>query len=169
MLRYYRSVGSLAKWQKGLEVGAIPDEYASAYLKDIKQGTGLPSLWLAESECDLEKIALGILLRKGNLDNIRLVGFDSNCFSTVGIQVKQEDDLEFPVHTVCHLHYELSTSEDEKLKSAIGIFFKGNGEFRDFPKSNPKATNMRHISAKHINEVTDAYKEKAQEWGGISS
>ncbi|WP_009632154.1 hypothetical protein [Synechocystis sp. PCC 7509] len=169
MLRYYRSVGSLTKWQKGREMRAIPDEYASAYLKDIKQGTGLPSLWLAESECDLEKIALGILLRKGNLDNIRLVGFDSNCFSTVGIQVKQKDDLEFPVHTVCHLHHELSTSEDEKLKSAIEIFFRGEGGFKEFFKSNLKDTNMRLISAKHIGEVTDAYKGKAQEWGRISS
>ena len=167
MLRYYRSVGSLAKWQKGIDMRAIPDEYASDYLKDIKQGTGLPSLWLAQNEGDLEKIALGILLRKGNLDSIRLVGFDSNCFSTVSIQVKQVDDLEFPVHTVCHLHHELSTSEDEKLKSAIGMFFKGNGTFKDFPKSNPKGTNMRHISAKHISEVRDAYKVKAQEWGRI--
>ncbi len=146
---------------------AIPDEYASAYLKDIKQGTGLPSLWVAKSECDLEKIALGILLRKGNLDNIRLVGFDSNCFSAVGIQVNQVDDIEFPVPTVCHLHHELSTSKDEKLKSAIEIFFNGSGEFKDFPKSNPKGINMRLIAAKYISEVRDDYRVKAHEWGRI--
>lgn len=170
MLRYYRNVDSLSRWKAGREARAIPSrECASAYLRELKRGTGFPSLWLAETDEDLEKIALGILLRKGHLDNIRLVGFNQECFSEVGVNVEQVIDHEFPVITVCHLHYELLTLEDAKLEAAIEIFLKGSGDFKEFFKANLKFSNMRSIAAKHINEVSEIYKKKAKEWGQISS
>ena len=169
MLRYFRSVDSLSIWKAGKEAQVILSrEHASGYIKDLKRGTGFPSLWLPETNEDVERIALGTLLRKGHLDSIKLVCFDEECFSKVGIKVNQVEDCEFPVNTVRHLHYELSTLDDKKLEAAIEIFVKGSGDFKEFSKANPKDINMRIIAAKYVSEVSEIYKEKAQKWGQVS-
>ncbi|HEY9803133.1 MAG TPA: hypothetical protein V6D25_22420 [Leptolyngbyaceae cyanobacterium] len=164
-LRYYRGVKSLAIWKAGKQQKAIPSpEHGSRYLKDIKEGKGFPSLWLPYSPEDLEKISLGMLLSKNHLDTVNLVGFNECCFSNVGIEVRKSDDVNFPIPTVSHLHYELCIKDDNALTAAIEIFLKCNGDFADFVKSDPKKNNMRKIAAQYLNEVGELYQEKAREW-----
>ncbi|RUR76258.1 hypothetical protein ACF3DV_22230 [Chlorogloeopsis fritschii PCC 9212] len=164
-LPYYRSVKSLAIWKAGKQQKAIlSSEHAERYLRDIKEGKGFPSLWLPSSPEDLEKISLGILLRKGHLDTVNLVGLNESCFRNVGIEVSKVEVFNFPIPTVGHLHYELCTTDDNKLTAAIEIFLKCNGNFADFIKSDPNKINMRKIAAKYIDEVSESYKQKAQEW-----
>lgn len=38
------------------------------------------------------------------------------------------------------------------------------GEFKDFVRSAPEKNNMRKIAAKYIDEISDKYRLKAQEW-----
>ena len=164
-LRYYRSVKSFATWQAGKQQKAIPSpEHANQYLRDIKEGKGFPSLWLPSSPEDLEKISLGILLRKGHLDTIKLLGFNESCFSNVGIEVSKVEDTNFPIPAIGHLHYELCTTDDGKLTAAIELFLKCNGNFVDFVKSDPNKNNMRKVAAKYINEVSEQYQQKVKEW-----
>lgn len=165
-LRYYRSVKSLAIWKAGKQQKAIPSpEHANRYLRDIKEGRGFPSLWLPSSREDLEKISLGILLRKGHLDTINLLGFNECCFTNVGIMVSKLEDSNFPIPAIGHLHYELQTTDDSKLIAAIELFLKCNGDFVDFVKSDPNKSNMRKVAAKYINEVSDQYQQKVKDWG----
>jgi hypothetical protein len=167
-LRYYRGVNSLAMWKAGKQQKAIPSpEHAARYLRDIKEGKGFPSLWLPSSPEELEKIALGILLRKGHLDTVNLVGFNEFCFSNVGIGVTKVEDVNFPIPSVGHLHYELCTSDDSQLMAAIEVFFKCNGNFEEFAKSNPDKNNMRKIAGRYIYEVSEQYKAKAKEWAKL--
>lgn len=167
-LIYYRSVKSLGIWKKGKEDKVIlspenPD--TSRYIRDLKEGKGFPSLWFSASPEDLERIALGILLRKGHLDAIYLVGFHECCFTNNNIQVKQVNDDNFPIPKVSNLHYELCTVDDNDLMLAITTFMQCNGEFVEFIKAKPDKNNMKKISAKYINEVSDNYREKAEKWG----
>lgn len=162
---YYRGVKSLAMWEAGTQQQAIPSpEHATKYLRDIKEGKGFPSLWLASCPEDLEKIALGMLLIKGHLDAVKLIGFNEFCFSNVGVKVNQLEDTNFPIPAVGHLHYELCTSDDAQLIAAIKLFLKGNGCFEEFVKSQPDKNNMRKIAARYINEVNQHYQAKAKEW-----
>lgn len=162
---YYRGVKSLAIWKAGTQQQTVPSaDHAIRYLRDIKEGKGFPSLWLACPE-DLEKIALGMLLRKGHLDSVNLIGFNELCFSNVGIKVNQVEDINFPIPTVGNLHYELCTSDDAQLIASIELFLKGNGCFEEFVKSQPDKNNMRKIAARYINEVSEQYRAKAEEWG----
>ncbi len=162
---YYRGVKSLAMWKTGTQQQAIPSpEHATRYLRDIKEGKGFPSLWLASCPEDLEKIALGMLLLKGHLDTVNLIGFKKFCFSSVGAKVNQVEDTNFPIAGVGHLHYELCTSDDTQLIAAIELFLTGNGCFEEFVKSQPDKNNMRKIAAKYINEVNQQYQAKAKEW-----
>jgi hypothetical protein len=162
---YYRGVKSLAMWKAGTQQQGIPSpEHATRYLKDIKEGKGFPSLWLASCPEDLEKIALGMLLLKGHLDTVNLIGFQEFCFSNVGVILNQVEDTNFPMPGVAHLHYELCTSDDAQLIAAIELFLKGNGCFEEFVKSQPDKNNMRKIAARYINEVNQQYQAKAKEW-----
>ncbi len=164
-LRYFRSVKSLAIWKAGKEQKAIPSpEHADRYLRDIKEGRGFPSLWLPSSPEELEKISLGMLLNKGHLDTVNLVGFDECCFKDEGIKVNKVEDVSFPLPAVSQLHYELCSLDDNKLVVAIETFIKCKGEFTDFVKSAPDKNNMRKIAAKYIGEISDQYRPKAQEW-----
>lgn len=164
-LHYYRSVKSLATWKAGKQQKAIPSpEHANRYLRDIKEGKGFPSLWLPSCPEDLEKISLGILLRKGHLDTINLLGFNECCFSNVGIEVSKVEDTNFPIPAIGHLHYELCTTDDGELTAAIELFLKCNGDFADFVKSDPNKNNMRKVAAKYINEVSEQYQQKVKEW-----
>ncbi|MEA5577173.1 hypothetical protein [Anabaena sp. UHCC 0451] len=167
-LIYYRSVKSLDLWKKGKENKVIlspenPD--TSRYIRDIKEGKGFPSLWFSASPENLEKIALGILLGKGHLEPIKLVGFYECCFTDNNLQLKQVNNGNFPIPQVSNLHYELCTVDDNDLMSAITTFMQCNGKFVEFFKANPDKNNMKKISAKYINEVSDRYKEKAEKWG----
>lgn len=164
-LRYFRSMKSLAIWKLGKEQKAIPSpEHANKYLRDLKEGKGFPSLWLPSSPEEIEKISLGILLNKGHLDTVNLVGFDECCFKEAGIKINKVEDASFPLPTVTQLHYELCSLDDDKLMVAIEIFMKCNGEFKDFVKAAPEKNNMRKIAAKYIDEISDKYRLKAQEW-----
>ena len=40
-----------------------------------------PSIWQFSNDDDLERIALGLMLYKGNLDKIEFIGFDECCFA----------------------------------------------------------------------------------------
>ena len=55
--------------------GLIRNYRAKKLRKNItKEGKGFPSLWLPSSPEDLEEISLGIILRKGHLDTLNLLG-----------------------------------------------------------------------------------------------
>lgn len=167
-LIYYRKVKSLDPWKKGKEDKVIlspGNSDTSRYLRDIKEGKGFPSLWFSASPEDLERIALGMLLRKGSLDAIRFVGFYECCFTSSNIEIKQVNDDSFPIAKVRNLHYELCTADDNNLISAITIFMQCNGVFEEFVKANPDQNNMKKISATYINEVIEQYQENAQKWG----
>jgi hypothetical protein len=167
-LIYYRSVKNLSIWREGKKDKAIlsPEHpNTSRYLRDLKEGKGFPSLWFSASLEDLEKIALGILLRKGHLNSIGLVGFYECCFTNNNIQVKQINDDNFPIPKVSNLHYEICTIDDNDLILAIQTFMECNGEFKEFAKANPDKNNMKKISAKYINEVNEQFQENAQKWG----
>lgn len=163
-MRYYRSVNSLATWKTGKEKLSIPSEHRDDYIRNMTQGNGFPSLWLPHTSEDLEKIALGILLRKGHLDNIHLVGFDKVCFGDIGIELNQVDDLDFPIPTVSKFHYELSTRDENKIQEAVQIFMKCNGKFDKFFRAKPGTNNMKLVAAKYLNEVSEQYRKKAEEW-----
>lgn len=164
-LRYFRSVKSLAIWKEGKEQKTIPSqEHANRYLRDIKEGRGFPSLWLPSSPEELEKISLGILLNKGHLDTVNLVGFDKCCFKDAGIKVNRVEDTNFPLPSVTQLHYELCSLDDDELILAIEIFLKCNGIFTDIVKSAPNKNNMRKVAAKYFDEISAQYRPKAQEW-----
>lgn len=168
MLRYFRSVNSLAKWQPGKSQQTIPSEdHATKYVNDVKEGRGFPSLWLPRNHEDLEKISLGILLKKGHLDHVNLVGFDQSCFSETGAQLVNVEASEFPIPVVRDLHYELTVLDDEKLRLVIEKFIQCSGDFKRFIKANPETNNMRKIAAKHLSEVSEEYREKAKQWGEI--
>ncbi|BAY69268.1 hypothetical protein ACN23B_18285 [Anabaena sp. FACHB-709] len=153
-------------WKAGTQQQAIPSpDHANRYLRDIKEGKGFPSLWLASCSEDLEKIALGMLLLKGHLDTVNFIGFKESCFSNVGLIVNHVKDTSFPISGVGNLHYELCTSDDTQLIPAIELFLKGNGFFEEFVKSQPDKNNMRKIAARYINEVNQQYQAKAIEWG----
>ncbi|MDJ0619335.1 MAG: hypothetical protein QNJ63_21765 [Calothrix sp. MO_192.B10] len=155
-------------WEEGFEQKIIPSqEHSDKYLKDVMQGTGYPSLWLPSCDDDLEKIALGIALGRKSLDSVRLVGFEKSCFQRAGIQVKQVNDPSFPIPSVSSLHYELQTSDKDKLINSIQFLLQGKNYCQDFPKANPKNNNnIRAIAAKYIDEVAPEYQEKARKFAG---
>lgn len=170
MLRYFRSVNSLATWKAGKEgQKVLSQDHEARYTKDLIEGKGYPSIWLSETDEDLEKISLGILLRKGHLDNVNLVGFDEICFVEANAEVNHKEAVNFPVPTVSHLHYEIVTSEEKSLKVLIESFIQCNGTFSCFFRANPKSINMRQIAAKYLDEVSEPYKEMAKKWAQPSS
>ncbi len=105
-----------------------------------------------------------MLLIKGHLDSVKLIGFNDFCFSNVGVKVNQLEDTNFPIAAVGHLHYELCTSDDAQLIAVIELFLKGNGCFEEFVKSQQDKNNMCKIAARYINEVNQNYQAKAKEW-----
>lgn len=167
MLLYYRSVKSLVKWKDGKRQSSIESsEDKRRCLKDVVEGTGNPSIWLFRNNEDLERIALGMLLSKGHLESINLIGFQEICFTEAGLEIQHSPNSQFPIYTVGELHYELLGCNDEaKCFSSINKFAKCFGDFKHFPKANlDEENNMRNIAKRYASEVGESHKNKLQSW-----
>lgn len=89
---YYRSLSrSVTIWEKSKILKNFSPEYLQTeYLRYIKEGTGFPSLWLPSNSDEAEKIALGLLLKKGCFDRMIFLKFDEYCFLESGIKIKHD-------------------------------------------------------------------------------
>ncbi len=170
---YYRSLSQSAGiWRTGKELKSFPPHTnTSNYLSPMIQGKGFPSLWKSSSNEDLERIALGIMLCRGHLDKLELIGFDPYCFSQTKIHVVQSTNLQFPLPLVASLHYELDItvdSNDKELIDSIEIFLQCHGNIKRFPKS-PTTTGLElsvvDLASKYIAEIDgENYIETAKKW-----
>lgn len=133
----------------------------------MKEGKGFPSIWQFSNNDDLERIVLGLMLYKGNLDKIELIGFDECCFEKAGIEVRQATNTQFPLPSVGSFHYELQNAPDTNLIQSIELFLNCNGNFKRFPKIADSATelSMLTIAKKYIKEIAgETHINKANEW-----
>ena len=165
---YYRSLSrSAAIWREGKEVKTFPSETDKEnYLRHMKEGKGFPSIWKSSNNDDLERVALGLMLYKGNLDKIEFIGFDECCFQKASVEVRQAPNHLFPLPSVGILHYELY-APDLNLTQSIELFLNCNGNFKRFPKVLDSATelSMLSIAKKYIKEITgENHINKANEW-----
>ena len=166
---YYRSLSrSAAIWREGKEVKTFPPKTDKEnYLRHIKEGNGFPSIWQFSNNDDLERIVLGLMLYKGNLDKIELIGFDECCFEKASIEVRQATNNKFPLPSVASLHYELHIDLDINLLQSIELFLNCNGNFKRFPKivDSPTERSMLNIAKTYIKEISgEAHIHKANEW-----
>jgi hypothetical protein len=166
---YYRSLSrSAAIWREGKEIKTFPPETDQEnYLRHMKEGKGFPSIWQFSNNDDLERIVLGLMLYKGNLDKIELIGFDECCFEKAGIEVRQATNTQFPLPSVGSFHYELQNAPDTNLIQSIELFLNCNGNFKRFPKIADSATelSMLTIAKKYIKEIAgETHINKANEW-----
>lgn len=137
------------------------------YLGHMKEGKGFPSIWRSSNEEDLERIALGIMLCRGHLDKLELIGFEPYCFNQTTIRVIQSVDLDFPLPAVGNQHHELHIDDDIHLIDSIEIFLSCYGKMETFPKKvdSKNKLSILNITKKYINEISEKrYVEKANEW-----
>jgi hypothetical protein len=166
---YYRSLSrSPAIWREGKEVKTFPPKTdRENYLRHLKEGDGFPSIWQFSNNDDLERTVLGLMLYKGNLDKIDLIGFDECCFEKANVEVRQATNYQFPLPSVASLHYELHAAPDTNLMQSIELFLNCNGNFKRFPKVSDSATelSMLSIAKKYVKEITDEiHINKVNEW-----
>jgi hypothetical protein len=170
---YYRYLSrSPAIWQQGKSQKLLPSDFnENDYLRHMKEGKGFPSFWLADTDEDLERIALGILLCKGSFDKVELLGFDEFCFVKAGINIKRVPSPDFPLQSVRDNHYELciNNNDDNKLIISIEIFLECYGCCKKFEKkgsiSNNQRMNMFDILHKYKEQIVgDNYVKKAEVW-----
>jgi hypothetical protein len=176
---YYRSLSKSPDiWNKGKEVKSFPpDVEKETYLSHMTQGKGFPSIWMSSNDKDLEKIALGILLGRDDLQKVQLIGFDTCCFDKTKINVVHKPNLDFPLPSVSNLHYELQIDTDidlDNLAESIELYLQCNGNFKRFldkkdgkdPKNPGKVIpSMMKILENYIGEISgEKYQVKANLW-----
>jgi hypothetical protein len=177
---YYRSLSKSPDiWNKGKEVKSFPpDVERETYLSHMTQGKGFPSIWMSSNDDDLEKIALGILLGRDDLQKVQLIGFDPCCFDKTEINVVHAPNPKFPLPSVANLHYELQIDTginlNTSLTESIELYLQCNGNFKRFldkkdaksPKEPDKVIpSMMSILKKYIGEISgENYKRKANLW-----
>lgn len=166
---YYRSLSrSPAIWKEGKESKSFPSNMnKDNYLGHMKEGKGFPSIWRSSNDEDLERIALGIMLCRGHLDKLELIGFEPYCFNQTKISVIQSADPNFPLASVGNHHYELYIDDDIHLMNSIEIFLSCRGKIETFPKKvdSKGKLSILNITKKYIDEISEKrYVEKAREW-----
>jgi hypothetical protein len=166
---YYRSLSKSADiWRKGKEIKTFPpDVEKETYLSHMTMGNGFPSIWMSSKDEDLERIALGLMLCKGNLDRIEFVGLDPCCFEKAQVEIVKSTNSKFPLPSVGNLHHELRIYNDESLTNSIELFLHCNGKIKKFPKVSNSVTekSILNIAKERIGEITgESYIKKANEW-----
>ena len=166
---YYRSLSrSPAIWKEGKESKSFPSNMnKDNYLGHMKEGKGFPSIWRSSNDEDLERIALGIMLCRGHLDKLELIGFEPYCFNQTTIRVIQSVDLDFPLPSVGNQHHELHIDDDIHLIDSIEFFLSCYGKMETFPKKvdSKHKLSILNITKKYIDEISEEkYIVKAKEW-----
>ena len=149
---YYRKVDKKTIWTEGKSDLSSAAKYQDDYFRYLTKGEGFPSVWRPSTSDEIEKIALGILLKKDSWDKIELIAIKSLCFEKPQINTQQKIALDFPIPSVSHLHYELVNYNNAQIKQSIDFFLQCNGKFKTFVKIDGEDS-MINIVKKYLPEI----------------
>jgi hypothetical protein len=171
MTNFVRKVGRLAPWKESKDKREVlSHDHADIYQTDLTLGKGLPSIWQANTEEDYEKIALGMQLRAGRIDSVRLIVFSHECLQIDNLNLLCNPDPSFPVISVRNNHYELNTNQSIIIGKLAENFVSCMGDFKEFFKAlKEDPCNMKKLAEKHIDDVDRDYQDLARKWFGSNT